>query len=98
LERAFAQMDAHPGLHHIAIAAVDSLCKPTQLSRAAAEGRLYQVGRGEDLVAGEAAACVALRRHHASAMPKGPSSRGNFRWPMRQAVGTVRLALMDPPN
>jgi len=62
LERAFAQMDAHPGLHHIAIAAVDSLCEPTQLSRAAAAGRLYQVGRGEGLVAGEAAACVALRR------------------------------------
>jgi hypothetical protein len=62
LERAFAHLDAQPGLHHVTIAAVDSLCEPTQLRRAAAEGRLYQVGHGEGMVAGEAAACVALRR------------------------------------
>lgn len=62
LELAFAHLDAQPGLHHIAIAAVDSLCEPTQLRRAATAGRLYQAGHGEGLVAGEAAACVALRR------------------------------------
>jgi len=62
LALAFAQLEAQPGLDQVAIAAADSLCEPVQLRRAALENRLHHAGHDDGLVAGEAAACVALRR------------------------------------
>jgi 3-oxoacyl-[acyl-carrier-protein] synthase-1 len=62
LEHAYRALAANPDLHHVMLAAVDSLCEPAVLQQAAQDDWLLHPGNEQGYVAGEAAACLLLQR------------------------------------
>jgi 3-oxoacyl-[acyl-carrier-protein] synthase I len=62
LEHAYRALADQPGLVHVMIAAVDSACELGPITQGARERWLLEAGNAQGYVAGEAAACVHLRR------------------------------------
>ena len=62
LEHAYRALADQPGLVQVMIAAVDSACELGQLTQSARAGWLLEAGNAQGYVAGEAAACLHLRR------------------------------------